>query len=373
MRGIRWSKGFRCIILGVAVFGLLLINQYGKAYHLGNEQDMIFGELVLDAAREMFIALMVVLLIAGSFSAFRCISWSSFLSTRKYVGLCIVAILLRLAVSNVLFYCSNSSLESVNFFALGQKFTFPRCILMFTQAGVICPLFFILSAKLFSGHSWKYNYIPYTIMCVVCTYLFSEFGWYSRRLDFISDIAIRIQLSVTFAGCLYFWFLKKSKINKAVYAFLALAWTTVFVICEFVSEFETYIDHSYPIYINYDNNEYFYASFIFLKEQSGVLGIMIYVLLVFFILLILVKMFSMITDEAAKCMAIGPLLSLLIRWLFSLGLGFRLPVADGYLTLPFCGHQEIYEIMLLGICVAGYCEKRNKGNKMEESKGAIVL
>ena len=373
MRSERWRIGFRFVSLGAAVFVLLLINQYGKAYHLGNKQAMIFGELALDAAREMFIALMSTLLIAGSFSAFRCISWRSFLSTRKYVELCIMAVLLKLAISNILLYCSNSSLESINFFALGQKFTFPRCILMFTQAGVICPLFFILSAKLFSGRSWKYSCIPYTIMCVVFTYLFSEFGWYSRRLDFISGIAIRIQLSVSFAGCLYFWFLKKNKIKRIAYALLVLVWISVFVIYEFVSGFETYINHSYPIYINYDNNEYFYASFIFLNEQSGVLGIMIYVLLVFFVLFILIKMFNATKDEAAKCMVIGPLSSLLIRWLVSLELGFRLPVADGYLTLPFCGHQEIYEIMLLGICVAGYCVNRNKGNKMEGSKEAIVL
>ena len=353
MRSARWSIGFRFVSLGVAVFVLLLINQYGKAYHLGNKQAMIFGELALDAAREMFIALMITLLIAGSLSAFRCISWRSFLSTRKYVELCIMAVLLKLAISNILLYCSNSSLESINFFALGQKFTFPRCILMFTQAGVICPLFFILSAKLFSGRSWKYSCIPYTIMCVVFTYLFSEFGWYSRRL--------------------YFWFLKKNKIKRIAYALLVLVWISVFVIYEFVSGFETYINHSYPIYINYDNNEYFYASFIFLNEQSGVLGIMIYVLLVFFVLFILIKMFNATKDEAAKCMVIGPLSSLLIRWLVSLELGFRLPVADGYLTLPFCGHQEIYEIMLLGICVAGYCVNRNKGNKMEGSKEAIVL
>ena len=36
MRSARWSIGFRFVSLGAAVFVLLLINQYGKAYHLDN-------------------------------------------------------------------------------------------------------------------------------------------------------------------------------------------------------------------------------------------------------------------------------------------------------------------------------------------------
>lgn len=245
-----------------------------------------------------------------------------------------------------------------------QTIFFPRSFLTFFEVNVMMPVLFLVYAKVFS--KWeKRGFLVYVVLCILSAGVFYPFLWYVREWDTVEYVIAYISIFLVFQGCIYGFFYKEKKLDLKWYL-ASLGLTT----CAMAG---------YLVYFAKENWSFFADTFYRICDSTGSKIIegnavdpfqvlmsmgagwgLLYGLLVLVFAGMLIRLFCNMKSSGMKLFVLSSFFMLLCRWsaafLYSVGL---FPIQDASGTMPFCGYEGIYEILLVGVCLIGSAEKAN--------------
>lgn len=153
--------------LMIGISFLLLVNRIAETFYRTGCIYAYLNESVMYTFSQLFILFCVICGVKYLLVAFGRKRWDHFTNFGGFIFLCIIVVILRSIWIHILALNSIKNGISIYPRITEQPVFFHRSMVIFTQISVICPVLFILSAKVCTAWRKWYCMPIFTLFCII--------------------------------------------------------------------------------------------------------------------------------------------------------------------------------------------------------------